>query len=65
VLSNGVLLPYIRAAAFEYLNGYLQPLNDPERAANYICMPGLGADAGIVGALLLARAACDIRHEAG
>lgn len=42
VLSNGVLLPYIRAAAFEYLNGYLQPLNEPERAANYICMPGLG-----------------------
>jgi fructokinase len=54
VLSNGALLPHISAATFEYLNGYLQPLNDARHAAGYICGPALGGDAGITGALLMA-----------
>jgi fructokinase len=54
VMSNGALLPLVRAAAFEYLNGYVAPLSDAARVANYICAPALGDDAGIVGALLLA-----------
>jgi fructokinase len=54
VLANGTLLAYIRAATFEYLNGYLQPLSDPQRASNYITAPSLGDDAGITGALLMA-----------
>jgi hypothetical protein len=36
------------------LNGYLPPLADAERAADYLRAPGLGADSGIVGAILLA-----------
>lgn len=56
VLSNGALLPHIHTATFEYLNGYLQPLNDATRAAGYICAPALGGDAGITGALLMAGA---------
>jgi fructokinase len=54
VLSNGALLPHIGAATFEYLNGYLQSLNEAGRAAGYICGPALGRDAGITGALLMA-----------
>lgn len=57
VLSNGALLPYVSAATFEYLNGYVQPLAVPERAADYICVPGLGNDAGIIGSLVMASAA--------
>ena len=54
VMGAGVLVPLVRAAALDYLNGYLAPLNDPERAAGYLCAPALGDDAGVVGALLLA-----------
>jgi fructokinase len=54
VLANGALLPYISTATFDYLNEYLQPLNDPQHATNYICAPALGSDAGITGALLMA-----------
>jgi fructokinase len=54
VMSSGALLPLVRASMLEYLNGYLAPLNDAERSANYICAPALGNDAGITGSLLLA-----------
>ncbi|HEX5049348.1 MAG TPA: ROK family protein [Gammaproteobacteria bacterium] len=54
VMGGGALVPLVRAAALDYLNGYLAPLNDPQRAAGYICAPALGGDAGVVGALLLA-----------
>jgi fructokinase len=54
VMSNHALLPYVQAAAFNYLNGYMQPLNEAGRAANYICTPVLGGRAGITGSLLLA-----------
>lgn len=54
VMSSGALLPLIRAVTFDYLNGYLAPLNDAERWANYIRAPALGDDAGVTGSLLLA-----------
>lgn len=54
VMSNGTLVPCIRQAMLQYLNGYLVPLNDGERAAKYVCAPALGDRAGITGALLLA-----------
>lgn len=61
VMGNGALLPLIRAAAFEYLAGYLEPLNDTERASHYICAPALGGDAGLAGSVLLAMRALDRR----
>jgi fructokinase len=54
VMANGALLPLVSTAMLEYLNGYLPPLSDPERAAAYLRAPGLGKDSGIVGAILLA-----------
>jgi fructokinase len=54
VMSNGALLPHIRAATHKYLNGYLEPLRGMERAFEYLCTPALGNQAGIAGALLLA-----------
>ena len=54
VMSNEALLPLVSAAMLEYLNGYLPPLEDSERASSYVCAPKLGRDSGIVGAVLLA-----------
>ena len=61
VMSGADLLPRVRAAALEYLNGYLAPLQNVERATAYICAPALGADAGILGSLLLAMRARKLR----
>jgi fructokinase len=61
VMSSGALLPLVRAAVLEYLNGYVAPLSDAARVQDYICAPGLGDDVGIVGALLLAAHARDER----
>ncbi len=55
VMSDGTLLPLIRAAAARCLNGYLPMLSDDAQIESYIRSPGLGAQAGIVGALLLAQ----------
>lgn len=57
VMSSPWLLPEIRSAALGYLNGYVEPLNDVERAAEFIVAPSLGPAAGIVGAVLLAEQA--------
>jgi fructokinase len=54
VMSSGRLLPLVRSAALDYLNRYIEPLNDPVRAADYVCAPALGTDSGIAGALVLA-----------
>ena len=54
VMSNGALLPLVSATMLDYLNGYLTPLRDAERAANYLRAPALGRDSGLVGAILLA-----------
>jgi fructokinase len=54
VMSNGVLLPYVRSATLNYLNGYLEPLKTLERVVDYISAAALGGRAGITGAMLLA-----------
>jgi fructokinase len=54
VMSDGTLLPLMRAAAFRYLNGYIPALKDYDRMTEYVCAPLLGNQAGIAGALLLA-----------
>lgn len=57
VMANGLLLPYIRAAAAESLRGYLQPLAHAGALDGYITAPLLETRAGIIGALLLAEMA--------
>lgn len=54
VLGGGRLLPHIRRAARDFLNGYIAPLNDVGALERYICGPGLGDRAGLTGAFLLA-----------
>lgn len=54
VMASGELVPLVSAAMLEYLNGYLPPLADRERAESYLRAPALGQDSGIVGAILLA-----------
>lgn len=55
VMADGSLLPLVRRAAHEYLNGYLQPLRDPEQMDAYLTKPALGDDAAIAGAILQAQ----------
>jgi fructokinase len=57
VMSDRTLHSHVRAAMSLYLNGYVPALNEPDRLASYISAPGLGAQAGIAGALLLAQTA--------
>jgi fructokinase len=57
VMIGGELLSWVRRAAGSYLNGYLAPLNDAAAVEGYICGAGLGDQAGIRGALLLAEQA--------
>lgn len=71
VIGGGVparasLLPRVRAKFLELLNGYLR-LDEltPERVDEYIVAPANGADAGLVGALTLARDAAEERAGHG
>lgn len=57
VMANGLLLPHIRNAAANVLQGYLEPLSQPGALDNYIRTPQLGTHAGIAGAFLLAEQA--------
>jgi fructokinase len=57
VMRNGCLLPELRSAAAQILNGYLGLGPEPESLDNLIVAPGLGARSGIVGAIALAEAA--------
>ena len=57
VLGSGQLLPHVRRGAQELLNGYIGPLNDGDALERYICTAGLGGDAGLAGAFLLAEEA--------
>ena len=57
VLSAGTLLPYVRAAMRDSLNGYIGALRESAVLARYISAAALGADAGIAGAFLMAAAA--------
>jgi fructokinase len=54
VMSDGSLLPLVQSATSRYLNGYIPALKEVGSMADYVCAPGLGNRAGIVGALLLA-----------
>jgi hypothetical protein len=56
-MRNGCLLPELRSAAAQILNGYLGLGPEPESLDNLIVAPGLGARSGIVGAIALAEAA--------
>ena len=57
VMANGLLLPHIRAAAANSLQGYLEPLSQPGALDDYLRTPELGTRAGITGAFLLAEMA--------
>ena len=57
VMTNLQLLSHVRSWASCYLNGYIEPLNDPDRWANYVCAPALGSRAGLIGSVLLAMSA--------
>jgi len=57
VMSNGRLLPHVQRAARDFLNGYVEPLNDGGALERYIASPGLGDQAGLAGAFLLAEQA--------
>jgi fructokinase len=55
VMQQPFLLPQIRAKCAEALHGYWPRLNTPSDFESYIVAPGLGTEAGIVGALYLAQ----------
>ena len=59
VMTSPALLPALRAAAFDRLNGYLSPLQNEGTSRNFIVAPALGDRAGITGALLLAAGALE------
>lgn len=54
VMHQQMLYPMIRAKVLDYLGGYVQSSTLLEDIENYIVSPGLGDNAGIVGALALA-----------
>jgi fructokinase len=49
------LLPLIRQAAFDYLNGYLPPLRERSAIDEWITAPALGERSAIAGAVLMAQ----------
>jgi fructokinase len=59
VAKQPALLPRVRRRLRELLAGYLRApeLTDPEATDRYVVPPGLGDQAGVIGALELARAA--------
>jgi fructokinase len=63
VMHQSHLFPRIRRRVQEVLNGYLQCPEILEAVDAYIVPPGLGDDAGVVGALALAREAAGSRHS--
>ncbi len=59
VMEQPSLLPLIRAELLRVLNGYLQRDEILSHADQYICAPGLGSRAGVLGALALAQRLVD------
>lgn len=55
VMADGSLLPLVRRAAHQYLNGYLQPLRDLDQMDSWLASPALGDNAAIAGAMLQAQ----------
>lgn len=57
VMSQPHLFPLVRARTVELLNGYVQSPQILQNIAEYIVPPALGAQAGVLGAFALAKAA--------
>lgn len=55
VLADRELLPLVRRATHEYLNGYVESLRDLEQMDAYLASPALGDTAAIIGAILQAQ----------
>jgi fructokinase len=55
VMHQPFLLPQIRATCAQTLRGYWPRLNTPGDFESYIVAPGLGTEAGVIGALHLAQ----------
>jgi fructokinase len=53
LMTGGALLPHIRSSARALLNGYLPAAASRAGIEQYITAPGLGADSGLIGAILL------------
>lgn len=54
VMSEGALLPRIRAETHRVLAGYLPPLRDASDVDRLIQAPAIGGDSAIAGAIQLA-----------
>jgi fructokinase len=57
VMTRPGLLPLVRHAVTEVMNGYLDQTAMSDGIADYITSPGLGAKAGMLGAIALAETA--------
>ena len=60
VMQQAHLFPRIRLRVRELLNGYLQAPEILKDMETFICPPGLGGDAGLMGALALAMNALEV-----
>ena len=54
VMEDGSMLPRVRKALHQHLNGYLPALREVASLDAYLRAPGLGTQSGIRGAMLLA-----------
>jgi len=57
VMEQPQLFPLLRQKTISYLNGYVQSPAILERVDSYIVPPGLGNQAGVLGAMALGMAA--------
>jgi len=55
VMSNPQLYPVIRQEILRQNNGYLDLLSDPAVVEAFVVPPGLKDEAGLIGALMMAR----------
>ena len=55
VMTDVAMLPLVRAATHDCLQGYLAPLKTREKLDEYVVAPALGTHSAIVGAMLMAQ----------
>jgi fructokinase len=60
-----LLLTLVRAETLRLLGGYVQAAAITERMEDYIVPPALGADAGVLGGIVLAQSAADAAQPSG